>query len=120
MARAIPENRFSELVRVATRVFIERGYRLTQMADVSAALGVSKGTIYGYVESKEALFELCLRSAGAETSVVERPSVLPLPTPRPGALKRLLRSAIRERGRQPALRGALERDRAPPSPDSPD
>ena len=55
MARRIPESRFDELVRAATGVFIARGYRLTQMSDVAEAVGVAKGTLYGYVESKDAL-----------------------------------------------------------------
>jgi len=58
MARRIPENRFDELVRGATEVFIARGYRLTQMSDVAEAVGVAKGTLYGYVESKDALLWL--------------------------------------------------------------
>ena len=35
----------------ATDVFIERGYRQTQMADVARAMGVAKGTVYLYVVS---------------------------------------------------------------------
>ena len=61
MARQIPSHRFSELVHAGTGVFIEFGYQRAQMADVASALGVAKGTLYGYVESKEALFLLCTR-----------------------------------------------------------
>ena len=74
MARRIPENRFDDLVDAATEVFIERGYRLTQMADIARAVGVAKGTLYGYVESKEALFELCLEHADRQ-SPLELPAV---------------------------------------------
>ena len=49
MARHIPEDRIDGLIRAATEVFIARGYRLTQMADVAEAVGVAKGTLYGYV-----------------------------------------------------------------------
>ena len=66
MARAIPADRFRRLVDCATQVFIERGYAHTQMADVAEAMGIGKGTLYLYVESKEALFDLVLRSADAE------------------------------------------------------
>jgi AcrR family transcriptional regulator len=98
MARRIPDGRFDQLVDAATEVFIQRGYRLTQMADVAEAVGVAKGTIYGYVESKEALFELCLRWADQE-GPVEKPATLPVPTPAAGALaarieRRLARSAV--------------------------
>lgn len=58
MSRRIPEARLEQLVDAAARVFIERGYARTQMADVAAALGVAKGTIYLYVESKEVRFIL--------------------------------------------------------------
>ena len=111
MARRIPEGRFDDLVRVASNVFIAQGYRRTQMADVAAALGVGKGTLYGYVESKEALFELCLRHADSR-GPVEQPDTLPLPTPEPGALLRTVRGALEREGRLPELSRALERRRA--------
>ena len=60
MARPSKEERFDALVSAGLRVFAERGYRKAQMADVAAAMGVSQGTLYNYVESKEALFSLCL------------------------------------------------------------
>ena len=49
MARGIPAGRLEQLVDCATRVFIDQGYRRTQMADVADALGVAKGTLYLYV-----------------------------------------------------------------------
>ena len=112
MARKIPEQRFADLVQVATQVFIERGYRLTQMADVAQALGIAKGTLYVYVESKEALFQLCLEHASSDRPIAT-PALLPVPTPRPGALARALRSRFREEGGRLQLQAALERDAAP-------
>jgi len=44
--RQIPSDRFHELLQAATAVFLERGSRRTQMADVAARLGVAKGTLY--------------------------------------------------------------------------
>ena len=52
-----------QLLDSATRVFIARGYRRTQMADVAREMGVSAGALYGYVESKEALFHLLIDRA---------------------------------------------------------
>ena len=83
--RRIPEDRFDHLVDAATEVFIQRGYRLTQMADVARAVGVAKGSLYRYVASKEALFALCLRYADHGPSV-PRPAQLPIETPKPGQL----------------------------------
>jgi len=82
MARTIPDDRLRRLVEVATAVFIEQGFRHTRMDDVADALGVAKGTLYLYVESKEALFDLVCRSADAP---FETPPTLPLRTPASGA-----------------------------------
>lgn len=60
MPRPSKEERFHALVTAGLRVFAERGFRKAQMADVAAVMGVSQGTLYNYVESKEALFSLCL------------------------------------------------------------
>lgn len=54
----------TQLVDAGTDVFIAaQGYERTQMEDVAKRLGVSKGSLYLYVESKEALFDLCVRFA---------------------------------------------------------
>ena len=76
MARTAPTDRFEQLVDAATRVFIEGGYKRTQMADVADAMGVAKGTVYLYVESKEALFDLAVRLADSP-----RPLTPPLNLP---------------------------------------
>ena len=66
MPRRVPEHRIKDLFAAATAVFIEQGYRRTQMSDVARRLGVAKGTLYLYVESKEALFDAVLRNAAGE------------------------------------------------------
>ena len=43
MTRRIPSDRFQEMIDAATAVFIEQGYRRTQMADVAAAHGRREG-----------------------------------------------------------------------------
>jgi AcrR family transcriptional regulator len=111
MSRRIPEQRFDDLVRTATDVLISQGYRRTQMAEVAAALGVAKGTLYGYVESKEALFEICLRHADSP-GLIEQPLTLPVPTPKPGYLLRLLRRRFDTEAALPVLAQALEQRRA--------
>jgi AcrR family transcriptional regulator len=109
--RRIPEGRFDDLIDSATNVFIERGYRRTQMADVAEAVGVAKGTIYGYVESKEALFALCLRWA-SRTGPVERPDVLPVPAPPPGRLSQRLKENLAAEAVPPRLAVALDHERS--------
>jgi len=108
MARRIPENRFDDLVRSATEVFIARGYRQTQMQDVAEAVGVAKGTLYGYVESKEALFALCVANAD-RVEMIRLPESLPVPTPPAGGLAEWVTSRI-ERGIDlPAMAAAIQK-----------
>jgi len=109
--RRIPEGRFDALIDAATEVFIERGWRRTQMADVAEAVGVAKGTLYGYVESKEALFALCLRWASRE-GPVERPETLPFPTPPAGRLRQRLKENLSREAVPPSLAAALACERA--------
>jgi AcrR family transcriptional regulator len=80
------------------------------MSDVAAALGVAKGTLYLYVESKEALFDQVIRHAGAEPPVV-LPKRLPIPTPAPGTTLRFVQQAVSERSQFPALGAALKKSR---------
>jgi AcrR family transcriptional regulator len=115
MARTIPPDRFQQLVDCATRVFIEQGYARTQMADVAEAMGIAKGTIYLYVESKQALYDLVLRNADAGHPL-ETPAKLPLPTPKPGATLQYVRKRLREQAPLPALLTALSRQRVSDAP----
>jgi AcrR family transcriptional regulator len=80
------------------------------MADVAAAMGVAKGTVYLYVESKEALFAACLRYADGKAPDPSEID-LPLATPAPGQLAAELRSALAAGSTPRALRAALERER---------
>nr|WP_298724479.1 TetR/AcrR family transcriptional regulator [uncultured Steroidobacter sp.] len=45
-----------EIVEIARKTFLELGYERASMAEISARLGGSKATLYGYFPSKEALF----------------------------------------------------------------
>lgn len=110
MARTIPPDRLSQLVQCATDVFIEQGYQRTQMADIATALGVAKGTLYLYVESKDALFDLVLRCADTEPPVAQLPP-LPIPTPKPGATLKYVRERLAEQQTLPTLTAALTRQR---------
>lgn len=93
MAPTIPPERLAQLIDAATRLFIDRGYRLTQMADVAERLGVAKGTIYGYVESKEALFDAAVRFADGNADLPTA-SDFPLRAPAPGQTVAYIRQRI--------------------------
>jgi AcrR family transcriptional regulator len=110
VARQIPEDRYKQLIEAATRVFIEQGYRRTQMADVAEALGVAKGTLYLYVESKEALFDQVVRHAGGDVPA-ELPKNLPIKTPAANATLRFVQKALAERSHLPVLNAALQKSR---------
>lgn len=51
------EARPSELMAAALELFVEKGFVGTRLEDVAARAGVSKGTLYLYFDSKEALFK---------------------------------------------------------------
>jgi AcrR family transcriptional regulator len=110
--RTIPADRFARLIAAATETFVARGYRLTQIADIAAALGVAKGTIYGYVESKEALFDAAVRFADGQLAVPAT-SALPLPTPAPGSTIGYVRDRLVGESRDLAVVAALARPSAP-------
>jgi len=108
MSRIRSADRLDQLLTAAAAVFTARGYRRTQMADIANAMGVAPGTLYLYVESKEALFHLLVqRGWGDDTTAV----ALPVRTPEAGATLDLLRQRLTERGKLPALDAALRRRR---------
>jgi len=47
----------SEILAAALETFVEHGYAATKLEDVAKRAGVTKGTLYIYFESKEALFK---------------------------------------------------------------
>jgi AcrR family transcriptional regulator len=82
--RLIPPERVEQLIRCATDIFIADGYRRAQMEDVAQALGVAKGTLYGYVDGKATLFDVCVRCADGHEPLPE-PARLPLQAPKQGS-----------------------------------
>ena len=112
MARTVPDDRLDRLVECATKVFIEQGYRRAQMADVAKALGVAKGTLYLYVESKDALFDLVVRCADQDRSF-EKPPTLPIRTPKPSATVKYVRERLAKNQVPATLTAALGRSRVP-------
>jgi AcrR family transcriptional regulator len=51
----------AEIVTAALQVFVERGYAATRLTEVARRAGVSKGTVYLYFQSKEALLKAVVR-----------------------------------------------------------
>ncbi|SNY92140.1 transcriptional regulator, TetR family [Cohaesibacter sp. ES.047] len=61
--RVKTDEKRQEIVAVATKIFGEMGYHEASMSAISAALGGSKATLYGYFKSKEQLFAAVLTDA---------------------------------------------------------
>lgn len=55
------EARPQELSAAALALFVEKGFAATRLEEVAARAGVSKGTLYLYFDSKEALFKAVVR-----------------------------------------------------------
>ena len=56
------EERTPEILDAALACFAEKGFAATRMEDIAARAGITKGTIYLYFESKEAVFKALARS----------------------------------------------------------
>lgn len=112
------------LLRVAVRVFNERGYDGTSMDDLAKRLGISKSAIYHHVAGKDELLQLAvdraldgLFAAAEETAAVEgraidrlehlvRASVAVLVAQQP-----FVTLLLRVRGNTATERGAMKRRR---------
>jgi AcrR family transcriptional regulator len=54
------DQRRSELIETALRLFAERGFRATTIADIASATGTAHGLVYHYFGSKDELLEAVL------------------------------------------------------------
>jgi len=102
-------SRIDELMEASAKVFISRGYKRAAMSDIAKEMGVAPGTIYLYVEGKEALFHLLVMRT-AINSDLGSPD-LPIRTPAPGATLEMLRRVLTLENYAPKLASAL---RGPP------
>lgn len=85
MVRKRTQKKLTDIVLASAETFIESGgYRRTQMEDIAKRAGVSKGTLYLYAESKEALFDLAVRFSDAREGL-PGPEAFPVQSPEPGA-----------------------------------
>lgn len=61
-----PEERKEEIVQTAKRLFVERGYKRTQVKDIVGAVGVAQGLFYYYFKSKEDVMEAVAAEYGTK------------------------------------------------------
>ncbi|MFP1132954.1 TetR/AcrR family transcriptional regulator [Asticcacaulis sp. W401b] len=57
------EHRQQKIIKVATEVFLEHGYRTSSMSEVASRLGGSKATLWQYFPSKDELFVATINDA---------------------------------------------------------
>lgn len=83
-----------QVLAVAVTVFNEHGYDATSVADLTAALGLTKSALYHHFESKSAILELALDDAldGLEQVVDDAEARHPLASDR---LRAIVRGAVR-------------------------
>jgi AcrR family transcriptional regulator len=53
--RTFPRRRREEMLRVAAELFHERGYAATSTADLAERMGIQRGSVYYYFDTKEGL-----------------------------------------------------------------
>ena len=70
-----------QVMEGAREIFMSAGFDAASMNDIARAAGVSKGTLYAYFDSKEALFEALIREERAHQP--ERNTMFPADEPDP-------------------------------------
>lgn len=68
MTRLSRDEKKALIIRAAAGVFAEKGFVKTLMAEVAAAAGIGKGTVYEYFRSKDDLFFAVYESVIQESS----------------------------------------------------
>jgi AcrR family transcriptional regulator len=107
MPRAPASERLLEIARAATEDFGRLGYRGTKTAAVAAKAGMSTGSLFTYVASKEALFHLVFLY-GFEMTAEGLPD-LPMATPGLGETLRVIEAGLGQI-QMPRMRAALDEE----------
>ena len=108
MPRVRSLERLAVIVDAATELFGRVGFLQAQMVDIAAAAGVSVGTLYNYVEGKEALLLLCVENPFGGAGPAR---TLPVPVLDRVALIEAMEATLERQVRVPALEHVLERPR---------
>lgn len=66
------QDRRNDIVKQAKKLFAERGYAETRMTDIADAVGITKGLLYWYFDSKEALIAEILVDLRERLRAVQR------------------------------------------------
>jgi AcrR family transcriptional regulator len=113
VARPRSDDFVPRLLRAATRVFARKGLKRARMTDIAREMGVAHGSLYNYVESKEALFLLLIERWGNLDHAAG--TQLPIKTPSMTRIVERLQGRIESVFPLPTLDGAISR-RKPSDP----
>jgi len=108
VVRTLSGRKLASIADAATEEFGRVGYRRTRTADVARRAGIASGSVFTYVQSKEALFHLVFVNGFGRLDDV----ALPLATPSAGETVALIEQELR-RIPTPNLRSALAVDEPP-------
>lgn len=76
------ERRKQDLLNIAYRMFIEKGYENTSVDDIITEAGIAKGTYYYYFESKEATLEAVIEMMIEKAENIAKAALMnPVPIP---------------------------------------
>lgn len=76
------ERRKQNLLNIAYRMFIEKGYENTSVDDIIIEAGIAKGTYYYYFESKEATLEAVIEMMIEKAENIAKAALMnPVPIP---------------------------------------
>lgn len=76
------ERRKQDLLNIAYRMFIEKGYENTNVDDIIIEAGIAKGTYYYYFESKEATLEAVIEMMIEKAENIAKAALMnPVPIP---------------------------------------
>lgn len=106
MRAEVSTQRLAGLADAALRVFCRQGYERSQVADVARELGVAVGTVYLYVEGKEALFDLVVRHSTAPEASWLADLEVPVRTPEAGSTLAYLKEQF-DKVEWPVLEAAM-------------
>lgn len=104
----VPQVRLKEIAAAGATYFGRVGYRRTRMAEVAVEAGVSTGSVYTYVASKEALLHLVLAIGLGRP--VEEFAELPVTDPGLDATTEMVARELRRQALTPLLKAATESD----------
>ena len=101
------ERRKKELLKIAYRMFIEKGYDNTSIDEIIAEAGIAKGTYYYHFPSKEATLEAVIDMMISEEAERAK-SVITAPVPVPQKIIAVI-MAMRPQQEESGIANTLER-----------